>query len=130
VTDRPDSELRPGHAAFRFLIELAALSCWALVGWHLADGAARWALAIALPLVAGVVWATFRTPGDHSAGGGAPVAVPGTVRLLIELDVLLGAAIAVGFVRSRTLGVALAAAVVVHYATTLARIRWLLRQRT
>lgn len=122
------SELGPAQAGFRFVIEILAITSWAIVGWNLTDRPVRAALAVVLPLVAAVVWGTFRAPGDHGAGG-APVAVPGVVRLIIELDVLLGAAIAVAVVWRWTFGVALGVAVVAHYATTLPRVRWLLRQR-
>lgn len=123
------SVLPPAQAGFRFLIELGAIMCWGFVGWHVTDGLLRWLLAIALPLVAGAIWGTFRAPGDHSANGGAPVPVPGLVRLLIELDVLLGAAVVTAIVWRPTVGIVLAAAVVLHYATTTRRVRWLLAQR-
>lgn len=123
-----DSHLGPVQAGFRFVLELAALAAWAIVGWQLVDGPARVVLAIVLPLVAAVLWGTFRAPGDHSAGG-APVAVPGTVRLIIELDVLLGAAVAVALVANPPFGIVLGVAVLAHYVTTLPRVRWLLRQR-
>lgn len=128
MTETDDSALGPAQAGFRFLIEVLAITSWAIVGWHLTDGPARLVLVVVLPLAAAVVWGTFRAPGDHSAGG-APVAVPGPVRLVIELDVLLGAAVAVALVRRWTFGVALAVAVLAHYATTMRRVHWLLRQR-
>ena len=127
--DDNGSALAPAHAAVRFLIEIAALVCWGVAGWHVTGGAMRWVLVVALPVVAAVLWGTFRAPGDHSADGGAPVAVPGTVRLLIELDVLLGAALVVALTWRPVVGMVLAAVVLTHYATTVPRVRWLLRQR-
>jgi hypothetical protein len=120
------SELSPVHAGVRFLVELAALAAWGITGWHLADGPARWILAIALPVLGAVVWATFRVPGDASADGGAPVAVPGIVRLVIEIDLLFGGAVAVGLAWRAEAGLALGAAVLAHYVTTAHRVRWLL----
>jgi len=128
VAQRNDSELGPAQAGFRFVIEILAITSWAIVGWNITDGPLRFVLVVALPIVAATVWATFRAPGDHSAGGGAPIAVPGVVRLLLELDVLLGAAIAVALVWRWTFALALAVAVVAHYATTAPRVRWLLAQ--
>lgn len=124
-----DSALSPFQAALRFAIELTALVCWAISGWRVAEGALAWILAIALPLVAATLWGTFRAPDDHSANGQAPIAVPGAVRLCLELDVLLGAALVTALVWSVPVGVALAIVVVFHYAATIGRIRWLLTQR-
>jgi hypothetical protein len=124
------SELTPFQSVFRFAIELTALVCWGISGWQIADGPFRWLLVVALPVVAAAIWGTFRAPDDHSANGQAPIAVPGVVRLCLELDVLLGAAIVTALVWSPTVGIALAVAVVAHYATTVPRIRWLLAQRT
>lgn len=130
MTDTDESGLTAAQAAFRFMLELLALASWAIVGWNLTDGAVRWAAVIVLPVVAAGAWGTFRAPGDHSAGGGAPVAVHGAVRLVLELGVLLGAAVAVALVWRWTFGVALAVAVLAHYAATMRRVRWLLQQRT
>ncbi len=123
------SELSPAQAGFRFLIEMAALVCWGIVGWQLTDSAARWVLVGVLPLVAAAIWGLFRAPDDHSAGGASPVPVPGLVRLLLELDVLLGAAIVTAIVWRPAVGVVLGVAVLVHYAMTMPRVRWLLAQR-
>ena len=123
------SQLSPAHAAFRFLLEIAALVCWGIVGWQATDNPARWALVVGLPAVAAAAWGTFRAPGDHSAGGGAPIAVPGLVRLVLELGVLLGAAVLTAFVWRPAVGLTLGGAVVVHYLGTTARVRWLVAQR-
>lgn len=72
--DTNGSELHPVNAAFRFLLEMAALVAWGVVGWHVVAGPGRWLSMVVLPLAAAVLWGTFRRPGDHSAGGGAPFA--------------------------------------------------------
>ena len=129
MNDASGSQLGPANAGFRFLLEVAALVCWGIVGWQIADGVVRWILVIVLPVAAATVWGTFRAPGDHSAGGGAPVAVHGMVRLVIEFVVLLGAALLAAIVWRPTPGLALGALIVIHYVTTTARVRWLLAQR-
>ncbi len=126
------SRLSPTQSALRFLIELGALAAWGIAGWHLTGGPARWPLAIGLPLAAAIVWGTFRVPGDESANGAAAVPVPGIARLTLELDVLLGAAIAVAVLWSGggwVLGGVLAVAVASHYLATLPRVKWLIAQR-
>jgi hypothetical protein len=113
------------NLAFRFLLELAALSGMAIGAYALGTGASAWLLAVAVPLVAMVAWGTFRVPGDGSSSGEAPVAVPGIVRLLIELDVFAVAVFLLWFASPRA-AILLAAAVVIHYAISLDRVRWLL----
>lgn len=130
MEDRNGSSLSPAQAGFRFLIEVVALICWGLVGWQVTDGTARWLLVIALPLAAAITWGTFRAPDDHSANGESPVPVNGIVRLFIELDILLGAAVLVTVVWRPFVGAALGVAVLIHYAMTIDRVRWLLAQRT
>lgn len=129
VHDVADSALPPWQAGFRFLIELAALTCWAVVGWHVGGDPARFVLVAALPLAAATLWGTFRVPGDQSASGEAPVAVAGPIRLLLELGVLEGAAVATGLVWRPVIGVVLGVLILVHYVTTPKRVRWLLDQR-
>lgn len=125
-----DSALTPAQAGFRFLVELAALACWAVVGWEVGGDGVGWVLAIGLPVVAASTWATFRVPGDLSAGQGGPIPVPGVVRLVIELDVLVLGAVFAIVVGQVVLGVAVLLAVVAHYLLTLRRVRWLLARRT
>lgn len=113
------------NLAFRFLLESAAVAGMAIGAYSLGTGVSAWLLAVAIPLVAMVAWGTFRVPGDASASGGAPIAVPGVVRLLIELDVFAASVFLLCFASPRA-AVILAIAVVVHYALSLDRIRWLL----
>lgn len=126
----PSSELSALQAVLRFLIELAALVMWCIAGWNITDSSLRWMLAIALPLACAVVWGTFRVPGDASASGEAPIPVPGIVRLLLELDVLFGAAVAGAVFWKPFPAAVLAVATVGHYAATTSRVRWLLAHRS
>lgn len=130
VGDRNGSELTAAQAALRVLLELGALIGWGVVGWRVTDAGVRWLLVAALPIAAAILWGLFRAPDDHSAGGESPVPVPGLVRLLIELGILLGAAVLVAVVWRPWIGVVLGAAVVFHYVATLGRVRWLLDQRS
>ena len=123
------SALPPVQAALRFLVEVAALVCWGVVGWNIGSGPMRWVLAVLLPILAAIIWVSFRVPGDQSASGEAPVSVPGIVRLFIELDILLGGAIFAILVGARVFGSIVFIAVCVHYLLTIPRVRWLLRQR-
>ena len=114
------------NLALRFALEVTALVGIGMAGWRLADGTWGWILVIAAPLVAAVLWGTFNVIDDPSRSGAAPVEVAGPVRLMVEL-VVLGAGTAAFLVGGpRWVGVLVAVAVVVHYATSWARVRWLL----
>ena len=116
----------PVNLAFRFVLEIAALTAIAVGGYAMSSGAWAWILAITLPLVAAVVWGTFNVPGDRSRSGEAPVSVSGGVRLIIELGVFALAVVLVSFV-APFVALLLGIAVAIHYLLSLDRIRWLLR---
>ncbi|WP_426669020.1 YrdB family protein [Mucilaginibacter sp. McL0603] len=72
----------PANLAIRFLLEivmLIILGCW---GWHLTEPWIRYIAAPGLPLIAAVLWGIFLIPNDPKP---APVAIPGILRLLLEL---------------------------------------------
>ena len=116
----------------RFVLELAALVAWGLAGWELAGDALggwlRWLVALVLVSAAAGAWGTFRVEGDSGGDNEAPVRVPGAVRLVVELVVLLGGAVAVTWAGLTAFGVVLGVLVVFHYATTMRRTTWLLAQ--
>ncbi len=121
----------PINLAFRFLLELVALSALAFWGWAW-GGWLRWPLAAGCALAAMTVWAIFRTPGDESSGKGY-VATPGALRLGLELAFFGLAVLALLTVhaneRAIWLGLALGVGVVIHYALSWDRVLWLLGLR-
>lgn len=121
-------EMAGWNLALRFGLEIAALAGIATAAWRSSAGPWRWGATIALPIVATVGWTTFNVLDDPSRSGGAPVEVPGRVRLTVEFAVL-GAGTA-GFLwrGPRSAGLALATLIIVHYATSTPRIKWLLDQ--
>ncbi|WP_223885823.1 YrdB family protein [Nocardia colli] len=86
--------LNPAMLAIRFLLELVAIASFGIYGWRAFDSPWKFLLVILLPLVAAAAWGTFAVPDDPSRSGEAPVAIPGLVRLLVELAVLGGGAAA------------------------------------
>ncbi len=117
----------PANLALRSVLELvalAALSLWALARF---DGAASIALAVILPVTAATLWATFRVPGDASASGRAPVPVPGSVCLLLEVALFVLGVLVLVSAGYAAAGTVLGIAVVFHYALSYDRILWLLR---
>ena len=115
----------PVNLAFRFLLEVAGLVAIGIGGYALASGVLAWILAVILPLLAAACWATFNVPEDGSRSGEAPVVVPGPVRLLLELATF-AAAVALLRPVAPDAAIVLGIAVVIHYALSIDRIRWLL----
>jgi len=121
--------MHPSNLALRFLLEsvsLATLGWWGYVG---ASGPVRWLWALGLPTLAAAAWGVFAVPGDPSRGGQGVVAVPGALRLVLELSVLGIPAWGLAHHGHPQLGTALGVAVFAHYAFSYRRIFWLLRGR-
>jgi hypothetical protein len=118
----------PANLMLRFFLEVAALIAVGQWGWQVGQGLNRYLLAFGLPLLLAAVWAIFRTPEDPSSGKGV-VRIPGPARLLLEA-LFFGFAIWTMFASSRGFfGVVFSAALLLHYAWSLNRVIWLIRQR-
>lgn len=113
----------PLNLALRFVLELVAWGALGYWGWTQHQGALRWLLAIGLPLVAMAAWGTFRVPGDPKD---APVAVPGAVRLALELLEFGLAALLLYQAGQQQAGIVFAVVVILHYLVSYDRIAWLL----
>lgn len=74
------------------------------------------------------IWGTFNVPGDESRGGGAPVAVSGKVRLLIECAVFAGAGYAMAATGRAGFAALFLSVTFIHYMMTLQRVKWLWKQ--
>jgi hypothetical protein len=117
--------MHPANAVLRFFLELAALAAMGYWGWTQHDGAARWLWALGLPLVAAVAWAVFRIPGDP----GTPViAVPGAVRLLVEIVFFGGAAGLLLLAGRPNWALVFGVLLVGHYLWAYRRVAWMLQQ--
>ena len=110
----------------RFVLEIWALVVYGYWGLHQSFGVFNYVLMVALPVVVAVLWGTFAVIEDPSRSGGAPVPVPGVVRLVLEL-LILGGAFWVMFT-SVLFYVSLIyiALVIIHYILAHERIKWLL----
>lgn len=114
------------NATVRFVLELATLFALGRWGYASGSGALRFVLALALPLVAASIWGVFTVPGDPSRGKNGPVPVSGAVRLLLEALFFASGGVALARIGQSTLALVFCAAVCVHYACALPRLRWLL----
>jgi len=116
----------PANLALRFLLEVAALVSVARWGLLLVDSWPRYVLLIGLPLGLAIVWGVFAVPNDPSRSGRAPVPIAGSLRLLLEVSVFATASCALYSSEAPVAAWALAAAVLVHYALSHDRVKWLL----
>ncbi len=118
----------PINLAIRFLLEISGLAALTMLGWYCGNGVDKYALALALPLVAAASWGIFAVPGDPSRSGEAVVQVPGTVRLLLELAFFASAIWSLFIMGKPMVGWVYGIAVLVHYLASHDRILWLINQ--
>ncbi|KUM29011.1 hypothetical protein AU467_01325 [Mesorhizobium loti] len=116
------------NLTLRFLLELSALLGLGMAGWSIPAEFWRWIFAIALPLVAAVLWGTFAVLNDPSRSGRTPVPVSGAVRLVLELVILFGGAAGFYLAGHAATGIVMALLIAFSYAFSLDRLGWLLRQ--
>ncbi|MFW9769427.1 MAG: YrdB family protein [Candidatus Thorarchaeota archaeon] len=113
----------------RFILELWALVVYGYWGLNQNFGLFNYVLMIGAPIIVAVLWGTFAVPNDPSRSGGAPVPVPGAVRLLLEF-LVLGLAFWIMFAGELFyLGLIYGALVIIHYIIARDRIKWLLGQK-
>lgn len=114
------ANMGPINATVRFFCEIAAI-------YGIAAGVWVWSgsvvATVVVPVVSMVVWGVFRVPGDP---GPAPVAVVGPVRLVIEVVVFGAGIFGVWAANGQGPAIVFLVIVVLHYATTSRRLRYLL----
>lgn len=114
--------------ASQFFLEIAGLIGLGRLGWAVGNGGVMGlALAALLVAVAGVAWGIFRARGYVPNGGDPVVAVPGPVRLLIELAYFTLGAVGLWITGWTTAAVVLVIGVIVVYAIMHERTLGLLR---
>lgn len=116
----------PVNLALRFFLELAAWGSMGYWGWTQHKGVWRIVLGVGVPLLAMVIWGTFRVQDDPRA---APVEVPGLVRLAIEAATFGMAVWLLAASERETWALVLGVVVLAHYLVSYDRIRWLLTER-
>jgi hypothetical protein len=87
---------------------LIAIGYW---GWHL-SGVWRYISVVGLPATAAALWGIFRIPNDPKP---APIAIPGILRLLLELGLFGFASWALHDLGLSTLSIIMAVIVTIHY---------------
>lgn len=114
----------PINLAVRFLLELTGLFAMGYWGWTQHSGPLRFIWAIGFPLIAAVLWGTFRVPGDP---GKAPVAVPGIVRLMLKLVYFSAGIWAFHAAGREAWALVFGTVTLIHYLISYDRILWLVR---
>ena len=102
----------PINLGARFFLEIAMLLSLGLWGFHSFSGFMQYIGAIVFPVVAAILWGIFRIPNDPKP---APVAIPGLVRLLLELSLFGLAIYALFSLDHKKLSYAMAMVVGLHY---------------
>jgi len=116
---------QPIVLAIRFLLELAGLFSMGVYGWHTREDTLRFIPAILLPLFAAAIWGVFRVPNDP---GPAPVAVPGWLRLVIELLFFSSATVGLYFAGFASWSALFGILFFLLYAVSYDRVLWLIKQ--
>lgn len=118
----------PINLAIRFLLELTALIVIGIWGWHQSESWLRFVLAFGLPIIAATLWGTFAVPNDPSRSGNALIAIPGIIRLVLELAFFSFATWALYKLGHSNLAFVFGAIVAIHYLISYDRIKWLIKQ--
>lgn len=113
------------NLGLRFLLEIAALISFGFWGWQKGENWARFVLAPGIPIIAAAVWAIFRVPNDP---GPAPVAIPGALRLLLELAFFALAVWALHDLKFTVQAWVLGALICLHYVLSYERVLWMVKR--
>jgi hypothetical protein len=100
-----------------------------LWGWKQHQGSVGIILTIILPILVAIIWGTFAVPNDPSRSGKAPVAVPGFIRLIIELSIFSIAVLFLIDIGYKTSGLIYGIIVIFHYLSSYDRLLWLIRPK-
>ena len=120
----------PLNLLFRFVLEVLTLLSIALWAWHLHTSWVGFVLAVLIPMLISVIWGTFTVPDDPSRSGKAPVPIAGWMRLLLELALFFFGIWCLYALERPVLSIILACLVILHYAVSTDRMRWLLTPKS
>jgi hypothetical protein len=116
----------PINLPLRFSLELVTLGVMAYRGWRRGgEGSSRFVLGLAVPVIAALIWGTFRVPNDP---GAARVPVPGLARLALDLAFFGFAAWALSDLGIAQWGWALSVIIIIHYLIAYDRVFWMIQK--
>ncbi|MGM0621682.1 MAG: YrdB family protein [Bacteroidota bacterium] len=117
----------PLNLALRFLLEIVALTVFAVWGRKAASGWWGVILAIGLPVFFAIVWGVFAVKDDPSRSGKTVISTKGIVRLILEILFFGLAALALFDLGFNIAGFAISILVLIHYVLSYDRVVWLLK---
>ena len=118
----------PFNLGLRFILEMMALFSIAFWGWSQHSGWLKYSLAAGLPIIMALIWGIFAVPNDPSRSGKTVVPTPGWIRFILEL-VIFGIAVWAFYTNGYPyVGLLFMAFVILHYAFSIGRIKWLFGQ--
>jgi len=120
----------PINLTIRFLLELSALAAIGIWGWNQSDDWIRFVLSFGIPISLAAIWGIFAVPNDPSRSGKAPIAVPGIIRLLIELAIFALATWTLQESGYTKISWIFGTIVAIHYVISYDRIMWLLMHKS
>lgn len=116
----------PINLGVRFLLELAALVAYGMLGWHLGSNLfLKVVLALAFVVLAALLWGLPAVAGDRGRSEKGPLMVPGWVRLVVETGVFVGAVWSFYIAGVGIVGFWFAIVAIVQCLTAYDRILWL-----
>ena len=116
--------------AVRFLLEIIAVGSIGFAGWRIGDGEISGGILAALfVIIAATVWGTFSVPDDPTRNPKPVIAVPGWLRILVELTVFGVAAWSLWVFASRAASESFLTLLGIVTLVGWDRIWWLIRYR-
>lgn len=125
----PPMSVNQVNLAVRFLLELGAITIYAVWGLNRSGLFPPVVLAIALPVAFALLWGIFAVRDDPSRSGKTVVQTPGWIRLLLELALFAGATWMLQDLPYKLLAWIFGIVVLAHYLASFKRVGWLLKQK-
>ncbi len=119
----------PVNLAVRFVLELIAFFFPGFWIWKTLTEWYQYPLMILLPILVAAIWGIFAVPNDPSRSGKTVIAVPGILRLLLELSIFTFGTWTIYKSSYNNSAWIFAIVVFLHYLFSYDRIRWLLKQK-
>lgn len=114
------------NLALRFILEICAIASVGFGGWNISNGVFKYVLAVLFPIILATIWGVFNVPNDPSRSGKAPIRVSGITRILLEFGIFAIAIWTLCILEFIKLCIVFGVLVVVHYALSSDRIKWLI----
>ena len=110
---------------FRFALEVIAVVFVGMWGSTFISGWPSFYMGVFCSFLFMLIWGLFNVPGDPSRSGKAPIAIPGKLRLILELLLFIWATVALENVAGMSFGIVYFVAVVAHNIHIKERTVWI-----